>query len=215
MSAPPSPPNGIVSANIKLFNNKTSNDNSDNPSSSSSSRLPPPITPRTTSSPRIAPTRPARPDIPPTPTKQSLSSLTTSTRNVENIRRHATGDNSNDYYLHQIQHQKVFPHATGNGMLQRTHNSSNESFFTSTSSIRPPPQQQQNNLLVSPPPPPPRPNAPGVLSSLETKPGSSTNLTNGGAMTFTKKEDDNKTTALNANVFKGVFGKVVGSVSGK
>lgn len=190
MSTPISPPNGIVSVNIKLFNN--------NDTATTTATPVPAVT--------SPPSRYNRSDIPPTAIKQSHSTLVTSPRNVENIRRHATGDNSTTYL--QLQHQKVFPHATGNGQLQRTtHISSNDSFNNASS------RQQQNGLHVpSPPPPPPRPSA-GALSLLESN---RTGTSSSGSIT--KKEDDTKLYALtyvNTNVFKGVFGKVVGSVSGK
>ncbi|KAI8341158.1 kinase-like domain-containing protein [Chlamydoabsidia padenii] len=203
MSAPPSPPNGIVSANIKLFNNKIINDTLDSPCNH---RSPPPLSPQVASSPRLPPSRPPRPDIVlTTATKQHLyTSAITSPRNVENIRRHATGDDSKDQYLHQIQHQRVFPHATGNGQLQWSHGSSNESFFTSFNQ-----QQQRTGLVPAPPPPPPPPRPSGAtLAAAFSTPA-----------TLAKKQDDNTTKSntssshVNTKVFKGVFGKMVGSVS--
>ncbi|ORX48255.1 Pkinase-domain-containing protein [Hesseltinella vesiculosa] len=148
MSTPPSPPSGIVSANIKLFNSRAES-----------------------SAPTFSSSQKTKPLLPPKPV-------------IENIRRHATGDNTNHQRQHELQHQKVFPHATGNGQLERMHNPS--------------------DTLFPPPPPPPRP-SPALMSSLslhDTK----------------KKEDDpprfNGLTAhVNTQTIKGVFGKVVGSVS--
>lgn len=208
MSAPPSPPNGIVSANIKLFNNKVPHDSFDSPSNT---RPAPPLSPQVASSPRLPP----RPDV--TTLAAARQHLYTSPHSVKNIRRHATGDDSKDQYLHQIQHQKVFPHATGNGQLQSSHSSSNESFFRSFKY-----QQEQPQRTLLAPPPPPRPSG-ATLAAFNINNDTNNNNKNSSNVTLTalaKKQDDatkpnNSSSHVNTKVFKGVLGKMVGSVSGK
>jgi hypothetical protein len=132
--------------------------------------------------------------------------LYASPTNVKNIRRHATGDDSKDQYLHQIQHQKVFPHATGNGQLQSPHSSSNESFFKY--------QQEQPQRTLLAPPPPPRPSG-ATLAAFNNNNSSNVTLP-----ALAKKQDDttkpnSSSSHVNTKALKGVFGKMVGSVSGK
>jgi hypothetical protein len=135
--------------------------------------------------------------------------LYTSHTNVKNIRRHATGDDSKDQYFHQIQHQKVFPHATGNGQLQSSHSSSNESFFKY--------QQEQPQRTLLAPPPPPRPSGATLAAFNNNNNNHSSNVT---STALAKKQDDTtkpnpSSSHVNTKVLKGVFGKMVGSVSGK
>ncbi|KAI8062698.1 kinase-like domain-containing protein [Gongronella butleri] len=170
MSAPPSPPSGIVSANIRLFNSKATEH---------------------------------KPLLPPKPP-------------IENIRRHATGDDTDLHRHHHLQHHQVFPHATGNGQLERTHPAA----LQDTSSIPPAPPPRPTTTTTTPstststtPPPNPQQQLyipyqhPLILPSKARKAEEA------------RKADDDPTrfnglaSHVNAQAIKGVFGKVVGSVS--
>ncbi|KAI9305244.1 hypothetical protein BJ944DRAFT_71603 [Cunninghamella echinulata] len=268
MSTPPSPPSGIVSANIKLFNDRavntttTTNDKNKNNNNAIKHLNPPPI-PLST---KIT----TKPVIPTNSTiKHSISTHTTPNHHsIENIRRHVTGDRAADYHHQQLQHQKVFPHATGNGLLQSSHHTLDDTVFSNTSQRG---TSNNNNSFLSPPPPPPPPPprpAASLISSIDAKYNNTTsandinttyttksntnntitiapnttntnttttnnlninnhsklktiniNTSNNIHHTNNKKEVDSKSNGLsshvNTNVFKGVFGKVVGSVNGK
>ncbi|CAO3612136.1 unnamed protein product [Cunninghamella blakesleeana] len=190
-SPPPSPPPGIVSANIKLFNDRATNSNNNKDSNSINNTIkntkPPPI-----------PLPNNKPDI---PIKHSLSSHTTPTHShhtlhhhpIENIRRHVTGDSIIiDYHHQQLQHQKVFPHATGNGLLQTSHNNNNDNTIFSSSTS-----------FLAPPPPPPRPAA-SLINSIDAKYNANNISTTNNDNNNNNNNNNNKinTTTYNNNINK-------------